>query len=212
MENKSFEIFLNKRVLKPLRPYIERRRLIVEELDDKVDYFKIAIRDFTFTNIYDLGHVTCSYAYNWNRNLEKKIEERSGFNFLGKRVFSGTDEEKQSLNEIDKNQSIDFPDNYFDNFVFKLKNANKENSILEEKITFEVMLDFEDSTSGINNKYNELFNTGFKIQEVYLNDSMHFAKIEATKVSLIDIFCFGYMVTLADQRRLEKIRNLNKQN
>ena len=212
MESKSFEIVLDQRVLETLRIHIEKYGLTVENVNGNKNGFKIIMKDFTFTDIYDLGWVTCYYPYVWDRNLEDKIIERSSFNFLGKKMFDGTDEEKRRLDELDRSRLIDFPDNYFDDFIFKLKKENKKTSILEGGINFEIMLNFEDSTFGIDHKYNQTFNTDFKVREVYLDDTMYFAKIEATEIGLIDIFCFGYMVALNDERRLEKKRSRNTHN
>jgi len=218
----SFEILVDKLIRKPLEDYLIRASRFVKpwsvsisEPQGNPDFLIVNIQNITFKTICDFGGIICFSSYNWNRNLENRIKERSEYNRWGKKMFAGTDEERMLLDEQDKGLITDFPDNYFNDFLIKFRKANENSvvsSIVEDSIQFEVMLNFEDSTSGIDHECNELFNTDFKVVEVYLNDCMFFAKIEASKVNLIDIFCLGYMISYNDQRRFEKMRmnSLNK--
>ncbi|RYJ36815.1 hypothetical protein NU08_4214 [Flavobacterium anhuiense] len=167
--------------------------------------YKLNIDDLDYKEIYSLGGGLCFSAFNWNKDIEKRIIERSSINnFTGIPFFLGTNEERIELNKNDKKKLINFPKDYFDNFIIKIKSLNvlsEKNKIFENQKQFTIDIDDPNSIETSVAEYNFNYKTNFFVTEIKLIDQLYFATIQATKASLLDVFCLGYKVYLDDEKR-----------
>ncbi len=206
--DKKFNLTLDSLVYMPFVNYLSKENLSHDYSSDQPD-FHIVMDNYTHCDIYNLGYSVCSYSINWNRAIETKIRQRSELNFLGKPIFGGSDHERDVLNELDKNKLIEYPNQYFENFITEVRTKNQgniEKYIINKEVEFEIIQDFEDSVVGVYDYCNQKFGSGFKLRKIYLDDTMFFAQFMVTRTSLIDVFCLGYLVALKDAKKTEVMR------
>lgn len=75
--------------------------------------------------------------------------------------------------------------------------------MLSEKISFKVMVTYSEVLEIVIEKYNDYYNTDFKITEIS-DDQVAFCTIEATQYQLKDIFGLGYCLSIEEYRKREK--------
>jgi hypothetical protein len=210
--SKNFELIFDSLILEPFKHRLEIKNKLYNLfyslqkgfVNDKENY-KLNLDDLDYKGIYSLGGGLCFSIFHWNGNIEKKIIERSSINnFTGIPFFLGTEDEKTGLNENDKKKVINFPEDYFNNFIENIKSLNRlseVSKIIENQRQFKVDIDDPNSIETSIAEYNFNYNTNFFVSEIKLIDQLYFATIDVTKASLLDIFCLGYKVYLDDERR-----------
>ena len=209
---KSFEIIFDSLIYGPFNYRLElKNRLynlsysLQKSFTNNQENYELNIDDLDYKGIYSLGGGLCFSAFHWNEDIEKRINERSSINnFTGIPFFLGTDNEKIELNKDDKKKLINFPKDYFDNFIRKIKNLNvssESNKIIDNQKQFTIDIDDPTSIETSVAEYNFNYKTNFFVSEIQLIDQLYFATIEVTKASLVDIFCLGYKIYLDDERR-----------
>jgi hypothetical protein len=210
--SKSFEIIFDSLIYEALNYRLEIKKRLYNlsyslqkhSVNDQENY-KLNIDDLDYKGIYSLGGGLCFSAFHWNGDIEKKIIERSSINnFTGIPFFLGTEYEKIELNENDKKKLINFPKDYFNNFIENIKSLNplsEVSKIIENQEQFTVDINDHNSIETSIAEYNFKYKTNFLVCEIQLIDQLYFATIEATKASLLDIFCLGYKIYLDDEVR-----------
>ncbi|KIO54547.1 hypothetical protein [Flavobacterium hibernum] len=210
--SKSFKIIFDSLIYEPFNYRLEiKNRLynlsysLQKSFTNNQENYELNIDDLDYKGIYSLGGGLCFSAFHWNEDIEKRINERSSINnFTGIPFFLGTDNEKIELNKDDKKKLINFPKDYFDNFIRKIKNLNvssESNKIIDNQKQFTIDIDDPTSIETSVAEYNFNYKTNFFVSEIQLIDQLYFATIEVTKASLVDIFCLGYKIYLDDERR-----------
>lgn len=210
--SKSFKIIFDCLIYEPFNYRLEIKNRLYNLSYSLQKYFvnnqenyELNIDDLDYKGIYLLGGGLCFSAFHWNEDIEKRIIERSSINnFTGIPFFLGTDDEKIELNKDDKKKLINFPKDYFDNFISKIKNLNvssESNKIINNQKQFTIDIDDPNSIENSLAEYNFNYKTNFFVSEIQLIDQLYFATIEVTKASLLDIFCLGYKIYLDDEKR-----------
>lgn len=207
---KSFEIIFDSLIYEPFNYRLEIKNRLYNlsyslqkySVNDQENY-KLNIDDLNYKGIYSLGGGLCFSAFHWNGDIKKKIIERSSINnFTNIPFFLGTEYEKIELNENDKKNLINFPKDYFNNFIENIKSLNRlseVSKIIENQEQFTVDIDNHNSIATSISEYNFKYNTNFLVSEIQLIDQLYFATIEVTKASLLDVFCLGYKIYLDDE-------------
>lgn len=210
--SKNFEIIFDSLIYEPFNYRLElKNRLynlsysLQKEFVNNQENYKLNIDDLDYKRIYSLGGGLCFSAFHWNKDIEKRIIERSSINnFTGIPFFSGTNDEKIEMDKNDKKKLINFPKDYFENFLEKIKKLNHQSEvskIIENRKQFTVDIDNPNSIETSIAEYNFNYKTNFLVSEIQLIDQLYFATIEVTKASLLDIFCLGYKIYLDNERK-----------
>ena len=202
---KKIEIIFDRLIFRPFNHRLELINKLynlsytIEKKNDKENY-QVNIKEINYKGIFSLGRGLCLSAYHWNKNIERKIVDRSSINnFTGEPYFNGSNEEKIELNKIDLENMLNFSENYFRDFIPLIKNLNSSlniSSIFQDKKHFIIDLDYPDLIEGSVAKYNSNYKTNFFVSKIELIEQLYFATIEVSKASLLDIFCLGYEICL----------------
>ncbi|MCX2583773.1 hypothetical protein [Pedobacter sp. MR22-3] len=211
------KFFLEKSIHEPVRFRIElknnlyRTNIEVEypTVDNQIE-IKIPKNQLSFKLIFSLGYGICYTSYNWNRDISERIRKRDELDFLGRKIFTGSDEEKHELNNKDKARLIDFKKGYFENFSSDFLKKNKQMFDMQDLLgvkTFRTDLNFN-NIGGVVNSFNEKFNKNFNVLNIEEDDQLYFATIGFTEGNLIDIFNLGFELCLADEIINKTIRQI----
>ena len=205
-----FEFLLDKILVQPTLTYLGKGFLIynIYHFDD--NYQKFIIHDCDANKIYSLGASVFYYAYYWNQKILDTVSNRSKLSFLGERIFTGTDEEKLILNQSDLDRLIDFPPLFFETFINNFRTINRNFQSDFFNVTFITTLNVKESISSNDDNLNSNFGNKFKVLDVYLDDTMYFAKIFGENISFEELFCLGYTIVLNDEMRTKDMRTIKE--
>ena len=105
------------------------------------------------------------------------------------------------------NQTIIFLNKYKERILSEIKELNQPNQPLS--FDFEVDINYDDLSFSVIEGYNSKYGTNFRLNSIYNDDGLDYAKINVIKTDIIDVFCLGIMICYDDIIKNEITRNKN---